>query len=66
MKKFLLGICLGGIVVGSICNYATLQYVAQVERQREQISVMGNSIAELEMTCNQLMVENAQLYEQIK
>ena len=66
MKKFIIGICLGGIIVGSIANYGTLQYAAQVERYREQINKMGNEISQLEIANNQLMMENGQLHEQIK
>ena len=66
MKKFLLGICFGGIVAGSIGNYATLQYAQQAERQREQITAMGNEIAHLEFTNKQLMNENSYLSEQVK
>lgn len=66
MKKFLLGICLGSVIVGSMAGIATNNYVKLVNNQNADIVALQNEIAHLEFTNAQLMNENYQLSESIK
>lgn len=66
MKKLLLGILLGAAVSGGIAGYAAVESNAQNKMLIDKINVMGNEISQLKMTQNDLLIENAQLNEQIK
>lgn len=66
MKKFILGIVLGGALVGSIAGVSTNNYVKLVNKQNVDIVALENEIAHLEFTNAQLMNENYQLSEQVK
>lgn len=66
MKKFILGICIGATIVGSMASFATSNYVSLVERQNADIVALENEIAHLEFTNKQLMNENSYLSEQVK
>lgn len=66
MKKLLLGILLGAAVSGGIAGYAAVESNKQNLMLIDKINVMGNEISRLKMTQNDLLVENAQLNEQIK
>lgn len=60
MKKFILGVVLGGALVASIAGVATNNYVKLVNKQNERIVELGNEVAHLKFANNQLKFENAQ------
>lgn len=66
MKQLVLGMVLGASLMGMFMNSKNVESMRQIESQQVEMNRMGNQIAQLKLSINELKMENAQLYEQTK
>ena len=62
MKKLVLGIFFGASLTGMFMNSFNVKLQRELELKQVEMNRLGNEVAELKLSNNQLKVENAQLY----
>ena len=66
MKKLVLGMALGAAMMGAFMNVKNIELTQQMESKQIEMNRMGNEIAQMKLTINELKIENGQLYELTK
>ena len=66
MKKIILGALLGASLTGMFMNSANLDLQKEIDEQQIEMNKLGNEVAQLKLTNNDLKVENAQLYYELE
>lgn len=66
MKKLVAGILLGAAMMGMFMNSKVVELEQEMYAKQIEMNRLGNEVASLKLTVNDLRIENAQLYELTK